>query len=45
MKFSHCSIPILFMTYIVQAFKLGFRAYKILGICVSIVCMLSLENE
>jgi hypothetical protein len=33
------------MTFLVDAFKLVFGTYKILDICVNILCTLSLENE
>ena len=33
------------MTYTIEAHKFAFRAYKTLGICVNILCILSLENE
>jgi hypothetical protein len=33
------------MTDTVEVLKFAFRAYKMLGICVNILCVFSLENE
>jgi hypothetical protein len=42
--FTLCYNDIL-MTFLVDAFKLALIAYKILDICVNILCILCLENE